>query len=1278
MSITLPSTLTDINQSFNQWRRDNNKNVFSVGDLTAAYTTDGTGVDQLTITNATYVISNVSSIATNGQIVTITCAKEHNLKKDGSIYDTIIISGASPSDYNGTWAVNAVIDDFVFSVKFLTSPPPWASGGVISYSTPDVSTLINDLNTRKVKRSGDTISYLNVSNTTEATSAATGVLVVSGGVGFAKKVWITGDLNINTNKFNITASSGNTAIAGTLGVAGDVAINTNKFNITASSGNTAIAGTLGVAGVTSVTNTTESTTSTNGSLIVSGGAGFAKRVNVSGDFNVNSNFVVTAASGNTAVSGTLGVAGDFNVNSNFVVTAASGNTSISGNTLMTGTLGVAGITSITNATEATSASVASLVVSGGAGFAKKVWITGDFNINTNKFNITGASGNTAIAGTVSLASTLGVTGVTSITNATDSSSSTTGALIVSGGAGFAKKVSIASDLNINAGKFVVSGVSGDLNVNTGMFIIAGATGNTVIAGTLSVTSDVAINTNKFNITAASGNTAIAGTVSLASTLGVSGITSITNTTDSSSSTTGALIVSGGVGFAKKVWITGDLNINTNKFNVTATTGDTAIAGNTTLAGTLSVTSDVAINTNKFNITASSGNTAIAGTLGVAGVTSITNVTDSSSSITGALIVTGGAGFAKKVYIGTDLNVAANAYLNGTSNITTAVVGVLSVSGISNLATLNATNTAITGTFGVSGTFTINTNKFSVDGASGNTLVAGTLGVTGTSTFNGAVNASGSNVSTTISPTGTGTLTINPATTGTINNVSIGATTRSTGAFTTLTSNGSTTLTAGTASTTTGTGTLVVTGGVGISGAIYAGSIQATPIGSTTTSTGAFTSLSATSGAFTTVTASSSFNKVAITQPATGSTLTLIDGKTLTVNNTLTLSATDGSTLSIGTGGTLGTAAYTAASAYATVNQVHYVGTTSIAANRVSGAMALTGITSIDGSSASCTGNAAGLSATLVTGSGGTGLSSIGTGGQILGVNPGATALEYKTIQCTDSTINIDVTSSGSVKLSSSGIYPSDSSLRGNMTVGLQTILGNKTGVSTWDSTFHAILEVRTPYSTTPTYLIAASSDSLGTSNVFTVTPAGNTVVGGTLTSTGDVAVGANKLTVAVSTGNTAVAGTLTVSGAGSFTSTLSSTNNFSVNTNKFSVVASTGNTVVAGTLDIGGNTVIQDFVTTTSTTTSNQVICSVDATVYRSAKFIIQVTNSTRYQVSEIIAIHDGSLANHSEYATQFMGAGYACESFTVDYSSGSLRLLGTPALASSTTFKITAILTKL
>lgn len=53
----------------------------------------------------------------------------------------------------------------------------------------------------------------------------------------------------------------------------------------------------------------------------------------------------------------------------------------------------------------------------------------------------------------------------------------------------------------------------------------------------------------------------------------------------------------------------------------------------------------------------------------------------------------------------------------------------------------------------------------------------------------------------------------------------------------------------------------------------------------------------------------------LTISSTSGTLTITNGKTLSISNTLAFAGTDGSTLNIGNGGTLGTAAFTAASAY---------------------------------------------------------------------------------------------------------------------------------------------------------------------------------------------------------------------------------------------------------------------------------------------------------------------------------------------------------------------------
>jgi hypothetical protein len=74
----------------------------------------------------------------------------------------------------------------------------------------------------------------------------------------------------------------------------------------------------------------------------------------------------------------------------------------------------------------------------------------------------------------------------------------------------------------------------------------------------------------------------------------------------------------------------------------------------------------------------------------------------------------------------------------------------------------------------------------------------------------------------------------------------------------------------------------------------------------------------TSPAFTTpllgVATATSINKVTLTAPATGSTLTVADGKTLTIANTMTLTSTDAASIAFGAGGTV---MYTSTSVLAT-------------------------------------------------------------------------------------------------------------------------------------------------------------------------------------------------------------------------------------------------------------------------------------------------------------------------------------------------------------------------
>ena len=192
---------------------------------------------------------------------------------------------------------------------------------------------------------------------------------------------------------------------------------------------------------------------------------------------------------------------------------------------------------------------------------------------------------------------------------------------------------------------------------------------------------------------------------------------------------------------------------------------------------------------------------------------------------GAFVVNGGALGTPSSGTVTNLTGTASININGTVGATTASTGAFTTLSASStvsgtgFSTYLASPPAIGGTAAAAGTFT----QLTVNGASVNTSIS----PTGTGTV-------------TISPAGA--LTINPTAASTINNTSIGATTRSTGAFTTLGANGAITIDTTTNNqsfTTTGAGVITMTSGT-------AGNINNMNVGATTAGTGAFTSLTATS------------------------------------------------------------------------------------------------------------------------------------------------------------------------------------------------------------------------------------------------------------------------------------------------------------------------------------------------------------------------------------------------------------------------------------------------
>ena len=132
--------------------------------------------------------------------------------------------------------------------------------------------------------SGLIAGNLKLTTGTASSSNTTGDLVVAGGVGITGAVNIGGLLDVDgtfranstsrfddnivlqgasktlqlnngsgTTKIEFQSTTGNASIGGVTDVTGNFNVNTNKFNVVASSGNTTIAGTLGVTGDTTLT-----------------------------------------------------------------------------------------------------------------------------------------------------------------------------------------------------------------------------------------------------------------------------------------------------------------------------------------------------------------------------------------------------------------------------------------------------------------------------------------------------------------------------------------------------------------------------------------------------------------------------------------------------------------------------------------------------------------------------------------------------------------------------------------------------------------------------------------------------------------------------------------------------------------------------------------------------------------------------------------------------------------------------------------------------------------
>ena len=107
------------------------------------------------------------------------------------------------------------------------------------------------------------------------------------------------------------------------------------------------------------------------------------------------------------------------------------------------------------------------------------------------------------------------------------------------------------------------------------------------------------------------------------------------------------------------------------------------------------------------------------------------------------------------------------------------------------------------------------------------------------------------------------------------------------------------------------------------------------------------------------------------------------------------------------------------------------------------------------------------------------------------------------------------------------------------------------------------------------------------------------------------------------------------------------------------------------TLNVNDNFNI-DTASTTTTSSSQVSIKNFPKATFRSARFTIQITNTTdsTYHSTEILAVHDGTTANITEFGEVHTGSSVEA-TFDADISGSNFRLLATPTSSDTMTFKV-------
>jgi hypothetical protein len=534
---------------------------------------------------------------------------------------------------------------------------------VVTSSVGNVTVYNNSTLQSVSSRGATTNQTINITNGTNSFSTDTGALIVGGGVGIDKNMYVAGQVRLANSTNSTDVNSGALIVTGGVGISGKTTIgnqttiyvntgltypsvlsslildnlgsNTSGLQLTNTSGRPInlinYNGVLrllvnsyellyGTATALTVMPTTAASSTQTGALVVAGGVGVGGALYAGQVYDSNSRVITVDSLGSYGVSGIF-------AGTDTAVNTSTGVVTV-WNTSTLQTVSDRGATTnnvitLTNVNNSTASNNGALVVTNGVGIGRDLWVGGIIN--------------GALKSAIATITNLQIVG---LTNSTDTS---TGALTVAGGVGIGGNLYIGGNGYIDGAQIVTSST-----------VNAFANRTTIIAGT-----DTAINTSTGNITI--WNTSTLETV-----------------TGRGATTTNAIYVQNNI-YGNAVYD----NNNRVVTNVVPS-GSTYIGvGNLSSSGTtatftiynlgvqyVTAGTDVAVTGNTGSIAISV--TATLQTVTGRGATTdqailITNGTNSTATTNGALVVSGGIG------VGGNGHFGGNLYANGLQVLTSATV-----------------------------------------------------------------------------------------------------------------------------------------------------------------------------------------------------------------------------------------------------------------------------------------------------------------------------------------------------------------------------------------------------------------------------------------------------------------------------------------------------------------------------------------------------------------------------------------------------------------------------